>query len=87
MDEQTARRLLGADPTSWLLGSVEPYTRWVTLTRVLGRPDPDEDVRIAHDADGHGEEVVLVQLHELVERLQPPLARLLDEGPVAGILG
>lgn len=50
MDERTARHLLGADPTPWLLASDEPYARWVTLTRVLGRPDDDPEVDAARRA-------------------------------------
>lgn len=42
--------LLAADPRPALLGSPEPSARFVTLTRVLGRPEDDPDVRQARAA-------------------------------------
>ncbi|MGB4593022.1 MAG: winged helix DNA-binding domain-containing protein [Coriobacteriia bacterium] len=42
--------LLGDDVVGWLLGSHEPSATFVTLTRVLGRPDDDADVRFARAA-------------------------------------
>ncbi len=49
-DEVLPRRLwpvIGADPVPSLLAADEPAARWVTLRRVLGRPEDDADVRKA----------------------------------------
>ncbi|MEW6060134.1 MAG: hypothetical protein AB1551_08375 [Actinomycetota bacterium] len=42
-------RLLGGDPRSLLLKSGEPAARWVTLTKLLGRPEGDPEVLQAHE--------------------------------------
>jgi hypothetical protein len=54
----------GADPVRWLLACDEPAARWVTLTRVLGAPPDDADVRRAHSAmlADHGTQELLGRL-------------------------
>lgn len=42
--------LLGGDVVGWLLDAHEPSATFVTLTRVLGRPDDDGDVHFARAA-------------------------------------
>lgn len=41
------RRLLRADPVDWLLGEDNPSVRYLTLTRILGRPETSREVRQA----------------------------------------
>jgi hypothetical protein len=48
--EERWTALLGGDPRPWLLASEEPAARWVTLTRLLDRPNNDPDVLAARKA-------------------------------------
>jgi hypothetical protein len=56
--------LLQADPRPALLGSVEPFARFVTLTAVLGRPEIDAEVEATRRAV-----VADARVRALVDRL------------------
>ncbi len=50
MSSKVLRELFTHDPLQWVMGSDEPYARWVVLTEIYGLASDAPDVRAAHAA-------------------------------------